>query len=516
MKTIKAMGSTMGAGLGVTRRGILQGTGAALSMAALGVTPAMAFADRRWDLVIIGGGTAGLPAAIEAAERGARVLIIEKAPQLGGTLHVSTGQMSGAGTVFQARAGIEDSPEAHYADAMRINRNTGDPAITRLWTRHAGETLNWLAEHGFEIGEDQPVYGQAHEPYETRRYLWAPEGGRAILQVLTRLVDPHIASGRVEVMLNTGAVELIQSRQGRVTGVVVEDEAGRRHDVHGGSVLLAAGGCAANPRMYEDLHGVPLYCQAAWPDSQGTGLTLGLGAGGQIHGGDRYIGLFGGVMADTWTPAGLDFSLGLYADSRPPWELYVNVHGERFIREDEPSVHERELSLEGQPGRRFWVVFDEATLENAPSLVPRWDSAQLRQRFDDHPMLFSAPTLASLALRAGIHPRGLEASVADYNARREAGRADQLGREHRPVSIDSGPYYAIQCQSWTLVSFAGLSVDDALRVLDGDRQPIPGLYAAGEIIGAGATSGKGYVGGALVTPALAFGRLLGARLADRA
>lgn len=504
---------TRAAGAGVTRRGLLQGTGAALSLAALGATPSRAFAERRWDLVIIGGGTAGLPAAIEAAARGARVLVIDKAPQLGGTLHVSTGQMSGAGTVFQARAGIEDSAEAHYADAMRINRNTGDPAITRLWTQHAGETLNWLAEHGFDIGEDQPVYGQAHEPYETRRYLWAPEGGRAILEVLLRLLEPHVAAGRVELMLGTGAVELIKSRQGRVTGVVVEDEDGRRQDVQGAEVLLAAGGCAANPRMYEDLHGVPLYCQAAWPYSQGQGLMLGLGAGGQLHGGDRYLGLFGAVMADTWTPAGLDFSLGLYADSRPPWELYVNVHGQRFIREDEASVHERELALDDQPGHRFWVVFDEATLANAPSLVPGWSEARLRERFEDHPMLFSAPTLASLALRAGIHPRGLEASVAEYNARREAGATDPLGREYRPVSLDQGPYYAIQCQGWTLVSFAGLVVDDSLRVLDADGQPIPGLTAAGEILGAGATSGKGYVGGALVTPALAFGRLLGARLA---
>jgi fumarate reductase flavoprotein subunit len=261
--------------------------------------------------------------------------------------------------------------------------------------------------------------------------------------------------------------------------------------------------------MYEDLHGVPLYCQAAYPYSQGTGLMLGLAAGGQLHGGDKYLGLFGSVMADAWSPAALDLSLRLDVERRAPWELYVNAHGRRFIREDHPSVHARELSLRDQPGNRFWVVFDERALTSAPDIVPGWDERRLREAFADHPMFFSASTPASLATRAGIHPLELQRSLSDYNARLRGREPDALGRQIRPASIDTGPYYAIQCQSWTLVSFAGLMVDEQLRVVRADGSPVPNLYAAGEVLGAGATSGKAYVGGSLVTPALTFGRLLG-------
>jgi fumarate reductase flavoprotein subunit len=495
----------------MSRRALLKGVGG-LSLAALTSSARAQFLRSTWDLIVIGGGTAGLPAAIHAAARGARVLIIEQAAQLGGTLHLSSGQIAAAGTVFQAREGISDSPQAHYEDAMRINDNTSDPHLLRLWTQHGAATINWLAEHGFETAPGHPVAGGNHEPYTSRRYLWGPDEGRSILRVLMQLVEPHIDAGRIDVLLETGAVELIQNSVGRVTGVVVEDTAGARQDIPGSQVLLAAGGCAANPRMYQELHGVPLYCQVAYPYSQGTGLMLGLGAGGHLQGGEKYLGLFGTVMTDAWVPAALDVSLALNPLRRKPWELYVNQHGQRFVREDLPGVHHREMALNEQPGHRFWVIFDERALAQAPPLVGSWNLAQLREAFHTHPMFFSAATLGSLAARVGIHPLTLQRTVAEYNDARERGENDVLGREHRPSSIDTGPYYAIQCQGWTLVSFAGLVVDEQLRVLHDDGAPIPGLYAAGEILGAGATSGKGYVGGALVTPALTFGKLLGERL----
>jgi len=102
--------------------------------------------------------------------------------------------------------------------------------------------------------------------------------------------------------------------------------------------------------------------------------------------------------------------------------------------------------------------------------------------------------------------------VAAYNEARAARRPDPLGLEHRPLPIATAPFHAIRMQGWTLISFAGLAVNDRLQAIRADGQPIPGLYAAGEVIGAGATSGKAYTNGTLVTPALTFGRLLGQTL----
>ena len=99
-------------------------------------------------------------AAIFAADRGARPVVIEKAATIGGTLFVSGGMMAAAGTVFQQAKGIKDSPDAHFDDIMRISDRTADRDMARLWADNAGATVNWLAEHGLTIAEDQPVTGR--------------------------------------------------------------------------------------------------------------------------------------------------------------------------------------------------------------------------------------------------------------------------------------------------------------------------------------------------------------------
>jgi fumarate reductase flavoprotein subunit len=99
--------------------------------------------------------------------------------------------------------------------------------------------------------------------------------------------------------------------------------------------------------------------------------------------------------------------------------------------------------------------------------------------------------------------------VADYNTRLQRGEADAFARQHRPLPIAQPPFYAIEMQGWTLVSFAGLTVNERLQVTAVDGSAIPNLYAVGEALGAGATSGNAYTNGMLVTPAITFGRLLG-------
>ena len=86
----------------------------------------------QWDMIVVGAGTTGLPAATFAAKRGGRVLLVEAAGKIGGTLHLSSGQVSAAGTRLQAEKGIEDSPEQHLEEAIRISRGTIDTELARL------------------------------------------------------------------------------------------------------------------------------------------------------------------------------------------------------------------------------------------------------------------------------------------------------------------------------------------------------------------------------------------------
>ena len=129
----------------LTKRDFLKYTTGILSTAILPYPYQLALAKEHWDVIIIGGGTAGLPAAIFSAKQGLKVLVIEKASVIGGTLFLSTGQIAGAGTVFQQQKGIIDSPDQHYDDIMRINGNTSDPDLTRIVADNAGITINWLS-----------------------------------------------------------------------------------------------------------------------------------------------------------------------------------------------------------------------------------------------------------------------------------------------------------------------------------------------------------------------------------
>jgi len=101
------------------------------------------------DLLVLGAGTAGLPAAIFAARRGLRVLLVEKLDRVGGTLHVAQGQLAAAGTSLQRERGIEDSPELHFADVMRISRGTANEEMVRLAVGAAAGTIEWLRAAGF-------------------------------------------------------------------------------------------------------------------------------------------------------------------------------------------------------------------------------------------------------------------------------------------------------------------------------------------------------------------------------
>jgi fumarate reductase flavoprotein subunit len=466
------------------------------------------YAEQAFDLIVIGGGTAGIPAAIFAAERGARVAIIEKAPVLGGTLYLSGGLMAAAGTVYQKDEGIEDSADAHYDDIMRISNDTSDPALARLWADLGGPAVNWLADHGFAIRDDHPVKTTGYDPYKVRRYQSGPEDGVSILKVIMPLLERHVQAGRVTVLTEANAVELIKDGSGTITGLVVDDSNGKRSDISGLNVLIATGGCAANDTMFQELHGLPLYRHAGYPFSQGDGLSLGVAAGGYLRGAENYVGYYGSVAADDQIPSELLVTMSIDPKIRKPWEVFVNVHGERFLREDHPSVNARDRIMDLQPRHRFWAIFDQQILDEAPPLIPEWSQEKLIDTFDTHPMFARAGSLRELAVTSGIDPDGMERSIHDYNAAIEQEMNDPLDRSFRPLPVSTAPFYAIRSQSWTLKSYAGLAVNKDLQVISKEGEPIGNLYAAGEVLGA-ATSGKSHTGGGSVTPALAFGRLLG-------
>lgn len=471
-----------------------------------------AAASPRWDIAIVGAGTAGIPAAVFASRRGASVLLVDAAEQTGGTLHLAAGQISAAGTSLQARLGISDSPDRHFEDVMRLSRGLADPELVRLAVDHAPATVDWLLARGLTPLADHPVSGDSpgRPGYSVPRYLWGANEGRDILAVLHGELAPELTAGRIALQLGTRVTGLLSSDDGRVEGLRAATPEGPRA-WRARHVLLTSGGYAMNPALFEQLVGQPAYTAESYPHSQGDGLRLASSVGGWLRGQQLHRPGTGSILTADRFGAQVYARFNTLPARRLPWEIWVDIDGRRFIREDEPEDNVRARALARLPRLRYAIVFDRRVLETAPVGIPGWTREQLLAHFDQHPMFASAETPEALALKLGIDPDGLVASLAQYNDAVVSGR-DPLGREHLPLVLDCPPYYGIVHLGSSATSSTGVAVDGSLRVLRGDGTPVPGLYAAGEVLGSGVMVGDAFVPGMLITPAMSFGRLLGQTL----
>lgn len=465
------------------------------------------------DLLIIGAGTAGLPAAIEASNAGAHVVLVEQADRIGGTLHVSAAQMSGAGTRLQAARGIVDSPQAHYEDVMRISRGTAHAGLVRKAVGLGGGTIDWLMDNGFEMAPECPAILHFHEAYRTPRTCWGVAGGRSVLKVLRALFDAALSDGRIELMLDSEAVELLRIDGGIRGATIRRGTEGPSVDVSAGATVLASGGYGGNRQRFADWNeGLPLYT-AALPTATGSGIELGLKAGGRLVSGQHHLPTFAGIVRTPGQPwIDWDSLPQLTPQVRPPWEIYVGRDGSRFVREDVDSVDARERALATLPGLTFFAVFDDRIWRESPPLLPGWSPDALAAAWNGHASFHSAETLSDLSRAAGIDSDGLAKTIETYNQAVAGRRPDPFGRQHLPLPIAEPPFRAIMMHGMVLKTAAGLAVDETLSVLDRDERPISGLYAVGEAIGGGTLSGNAFVGGMSVTPALGFGRWLGQSL----
>lgn len=466
------------------------------------------------DVIVVGAGAAGLACALHAAKAGARVLVLEKDRRIGGTLHLSGGHLAAAGTPEQAAVGIEDSPQRHLQDIERISGGSARTDLVTQVVEHAADTLSWLNAAGFRNAPGTPrtVYG--HEPYRTPRTVYGVDEGASILAALTRELDQH----QDHLTLVTAAP---------VSGLVLEADRvvwveawvdGREQVLRSGAVVVATGGYGADPELFAELEGAPLVSAAA-RTSTGDGLHLGLAVGAALQGQGSYLSTFGG-LPDPTNPGRANWHDRLLLTSeRAPVEIYVDRHGARWVAEDEPSIDEKERALVHLDQQTFWVVLDQDGMRATEHGPARWvghTPAELSQAANHRVGVHAAETLSGLAALAGIDPAGLIDTVGRYNEAVALGRDEDFGRQYLPAPIARGPFYAIRNHAITLITFTGLDIDAQCAVRSEQGEAIAGLYAVGEVIGAGATCGNSFCSGMLLTPALTLGRLLGTRLGHEA
>ncbi|KIC34168.1 FAD-dependent tricarballylate dehydrogenase TcuA [Leisingera sp. ANG-M7] len=483
-----------------------------------------------WDTIVIGAGNAAFCAAHAAREKGASVLMLECAPEAenGGNSRYT------AGAIRFAYDGVEDiralcpdlseeqiaitdfgtyTQEQFFDDMFRVTRFRTDPALCERLVTTSRETMHWMRGKGIRF---MPIYGRQAFKVDGRFKFWggltleAWGGGPGLVDAHTRIAK----EAGVEIRYETRAVEILTDGHA-VTGVKVRHR-GELQDLRAKSVVIASGGFQASPEMRTRYLG-PGWEMARVRGSRfntGEGIKMAMAAGASTYGN------WSGCHAVGWdynAPEFGDLDVGDgFQKHSYPWGVMVNATGHRFVDEGADfrnyTYAKYGRVILNQPDQFAWQVFDAKVTH------------LLRDEYRIKRVTkVTAPTLEELAEKLeGVDPQGFLEEIRAYNAAVDTGtpfdpnikdgrgtRGLAVPKSNWANTIDEGPFEAYQVGCGITFTFGGLRIDpDSAQVLDNDLAPIPGLFAAGELVGG--VFYFNYPGGTGLISGSVFGRLAGA------
>lgn len=481
------------------------------------------------DVVIIGAGGGGLSAALEAVEQGAsHVIVLEMTARTGGALNYTSGSMSAAGTIIQKEEGIEDSVESYIADIMKNGSDFGgQPSLelVTLYANQAAEVFDWLYESGLKDNTysvdratgNRAVFAPEHALYSVQRtYKPSPDDKTKYKSAAHEVLDTLVnADERITVLTNTKATELVANDKGQVLTVVAEDPDGEVSYTASKAIIVCTGGYSANGKLMAQY--VPYgeeYLAGGAPGSDGNGLLL--------------MQKVGGALNEASMSAIPTFPMGLQSKDNPKtgsiantytWKtggIVVNQEGKRFCNETESNPAVREVALEEQPGAVQYDIFTDKILEDlrAANGAYFYDAYFAEEGQPGAHVKVTAGSIEELAQKIGVPAENLAATVEAYNAAVEAGGTDEFGRLYDGTKttynlavnkIEGDTYYAVPLHALCVMTLGGITANENMQVLDENGTPIPGLYAAGEVVGG--IWGKFVSGGTGVMGPIVFGKI---------
>ena len=452
--------------------------------------------DGEADVIVIGGGNSGLPAAMTAHDKGAKVIVLETSSGMASSLAMIAGGTPFAGTDIQKKQGIKDSADQLYEEAIKVSG--GDPGLWRAIADRQLETYNFLKSLGAK-----PELVLLAPGHLVRRSIKFEGHGPALCKVLRKAAEDR----GLDIRNKHRAEKLIvDPGKGRVIGVRAKSGNKVLNFRAKKAVILTTGGFVSNPELLKEYG--PEYAglsPTAPPTHQGDGLKMAMAVGAATAGIGMAVCPSMSVFYDT----------GHHLTGSGYGGIMVDKDGKRFCNETTDSLETYTIRykqlIKGEPTGLHYSIYDEEIKQDSTGPEPKNEK------------IYSSPTIVGLAKAMGLDPKALKATMDEYNSDiakygydRKFGRKLQ-GMRHpneKVRKLDKPPYYGIKCKICLTSMKGGLKINPKNQVLDQFGDVIPGLYAAGEIAGGLMGIPSHYYTGTMTLQAFTQGRIAGDVAAD--
>ncbi len=457
--------------------------------------------EKSADVIVVGAGGAGLAAATSAMQNGASVIVIEKMSAVGGNTIVSGGIYNAPDPGRQEPLGIEDSVEFYATQTWEGGDSLGNKDLVDVLAAGAYPGIEWLESLGVVFKDE---ISQGAGSLYPRTHSTTQKAGTAYIDAYLSALE-----GKAEILLNTTAQELIVDENGAVTGVIATGEHGETVTLTANkNVVLATGGFGANVEMrqeynttgkWEDLGESVLTTNV--PAITGDGITLASEVGANLVDMEQIQLLYLANPADNgamtkYTPKCL---------SGTDQIMFVNLEGERFVREDGRRDDICGGLLSQTDGLMYIVESMDGSLTVPVEEMTLADGTPIMEAVEAGQVLMGE-TVEELAAEIGCDAATLQATFDSFNASVAAG-TDEFGRELFGTELVTGPYFATPRVAAVHHTMGGVEINTSAQVLNTDGEVIPGLIAAGEVVGG--IHGANRLGGNALVDTVVFGKLAG-------
>ena len=463
------------------------------------------------DVAIIGGGGAGIPAAIEVAKAGGKCIVLEQADTCGGTAAISGGGCCIVGTPLQQSQGIEDTPDLAFEDWVKWGGGAADEVWARYYLEHTLHDLYHWAESCGAKWTDMKV----QEGNRVLRWHRPDNNG---LGLMTALINYAEKQPNIKIMTSMNTGKLI-TENGKVSGVTATNGKNQSFEIRARATVVATGGFNSNLAMV--LENRPEFKKFKVMEGSGLGAT------GSGHKMIKELGGYFTHMEHIWfyvyaTPDYRDPQQrrGLVFRMTPGY-IWFNQQGKRFHNESLTGGASATPALLRQNPPHAWAIVDTPMTAKMDVADPYYrrgdviDRAKVQELLDNSPYIKKANSLADLAKKTEVEDaKNFLAEIDQYNQCLDAGMEKEpaFGKSlKQSKKFDTPPYYAIQLFPLARKNFGGVKTDLQCRVLNKYFEPIAGLYAAGEVAGmaGGHINGKAGLEGTMLGPSIFSGRVAG-------